>query len=492
MSRILLRFRDEVADPSGRKVSGIAEHQAIIIQRGHVLWGWWKRYDEPDRAQWLMTLPPPFWVDLVSLSEKRQFKAYVTKVEVGHDIDPTLVPPYYRDQLSHIHVWFRLGVIESQVFDESLITRIGVANATLFDTEQTIANAGSQGVISSSAVRWTTINASSTHILHISDLHLGEDHNFLGANEVPVTSVEAGQMSRRITLLQAIEADLQRLGIPSIAAVVVSGDIVTKCKWQLDVVAKFFESLLRTFSLRSEQVMVVPGNHDFYRQDAPPPQALLNYEHEKDFKLFRAQVFSTPPLDAIECGVDIICSSLPYRISFGLLNSARWTAFDGFSEYGFIGKERYKPVLTELSRRSDAVRALVLHHHLVPIEPMVQPGMHPSRPASLTLDAAEILGDAQAAGVTLVLHGHQHRPDIAKISRLRHGIGAAEALDEEITIVAGGSAGSNQLAPHVRNTYTLLSFSATSVRCLIREIDPEDRADGTFAQVDRPIRARSA
>lgn len=135
------------------------------------------------------------------------------------------------------------------------------------------------------------------------------------------------------------------------------------------------------------------------------------------------------------------------------------------------------------------LRALVLHHHLVPIHPFVQPGFPHTRPVSITLDATEIIRDAQEAGVGLILHGHQHYPDIVKISRLRGGSNDdSSLLDEDIFICAAGSCGSSELPRHQWNTYTLLELAANRVCCRMRKLDPEDDDAGDVLNVNLPLR----
>ncbi len=97
--------------------------------------------------------------------------------------------------------------------------------------------------------------------------------------------------------------------------------------------------------------------------------------------------------------------------------------------------------------------------------------------------------DAQEAGVTLVLHGHQHRPDVAKISRLLRDSEVHHGLqDEDVFVCAAGSCGSKELPRHEWNTYTLFEFSEDKIHCRMRKLDPEDNHVGDVINIGLPLR----
>jgi hypothetical protein len=55
-------------------------------------------------------------------------------------------------------------------------------------------------------------------------------------------------------------------------------------------------------------------------------------------------------------------------------------------------------------------RFMALHHHLLPVAEVEAPA---SEGVTLALDASLILAEAQAAGVHVALHGHQHKAKLA-------------------------------------------------------------------------------
>jgi hypothetical protein len=77
---------------------------------------------------------------------------------------------------------------------------------------------------------------------------------------------------------------------------------------------------------------------------------------------------------------------------------------------------------------------------------------------SVTLDAGEVTADLQRHGVHVALHGHQHVPFLARLSRAwpSEGCLAWQGLDQELYVVGMGSSGAaaEYLNDHMRdNTF---------------------------------------
>jgi hypothetical protein len=107
-----------------------------------------------------------------------------------------------------------------------------------------------------------------------------------------------------------------------------------------------------------------------------------------------------------------------WDLRFVCVNSARGRE-EAMKEYGYVGEDRYTPLLNRITAsdegaltdeliRANIFNIGVIHHHLVPTALHSWP--QASRPVSLTLDAGAIIADFQAAGMHLVLQGHQHVP----------------------------------------------------------------------------------
>ena len=106
----------------------------------------------------------------------------------------------------------------------------------------------------------------------------------------------------------------------------------------------------------------------------------------------------------------------------------------------------------------------------LPVAPVEAPN---KRGVTLIPDAAEILGEAQRAGVNLILHGHQHKPKLSLYQDLPLNGGQ---LFDAMYVVANGSAGARQtrLPTGERNTYCLFELGQAGIGSWMREL----RLDG--------------
>lgn len=479
-SSLVLRFRNSVTG-----VLGTEEHRKLIRQFGSTWWGWWKRRDEESHRELLSNLQVPSTVTLISPAEEIQFTAEVRSVRLGEPPDLNRVPAYYREKANEIPAWFELTEIVAVELDQELLGALSHSLLTLLTPEMIDQLRRGSDVAASSE-----IESDYNYLLHISDIHLGDDHNFVLPGGQGASTPDPRRANKRISLVEAIRSDLDQLEVRGLAAVVVSGDIVSRCKWNYDLVLGFFSELADAVRVPRSSILLVPGNHDFYRQDEDPSNLdPVNYQHEMAYRGFCSEFHGTRPLAEINRTARISFRKEGFALVLGLLNSARWASVPNFFDYGFVGKEKYQSVLKDMRHLSaePSVRALVLHHHLVPIQPMEQPGLSPTRPVSLTLDATELMRDAQETGVSLVLHGHQHRADIVKVARLRAGGGSNGLNDEDVYICSGGSCGSSDLPRHQWNAYSLFKFGRTGASCHMRTLDPEDNHHQDIVVVDLPV-----
>jgi hypothetical protein len=88
---------------------------------------------------------------------------------------------------------------------------------------------------------------------------------------------------------------------------------------------------------------------------------------------------------------------------------------------------------------------------------------------TLALDASLILAEAQAAGVHIALHGHQHK---AKLATYMNVPLAGAAPSNPIHVVANGSAGLAvaRLPNGENNTYCVFSVEDERLRLRVREL----------------------
>jgi hypothetical protein len=169
------------------------------------------------------------------------------------------------------------------------------------------------------------------------------------------------------------------------------------------------------------------------------------------------------------------------------LNSWVISRKTSWTQYGFVGEGN--KAIEQLEReeiRKPTFKFMALHHHLLPVADIEYPG---ATGVSLTLDASDVLLDAQRAGVNVVLHGHQHKPKVTKYEAIplaREKRSAEEHLTG-LYVIANGSAGvtsdRHRLPVGSLNTYCLFKLTSTSVELTLREFRPDSRpGDTLFSQ----------
>lgn len=505
---LILRFRDAVDG-----VSGSAEHKRLIRETGSVFWGWWKKQFEDARVDILERLVPGFSAILISPNEGLQFLAQGKGVLRGGRPEEVKIPAYYRNAGIDIPVWFEFTQIEQTKYDEALGSSLSALDVTILEARVVDGMVKAIAPNLSSAPQGV-VTLEKQNLLHISDLHIftGE-HNFAypGASTIPVPG--RADAEGVVTLGQAIADDLRRIK-RQVGAVVVSGDIVSRGSWDQLAVEAVFKSLQEALEVPPDLFYILPGNHDFYRVDALPPNP-GNYDYEMSFRHFRNAFLSQNVKVPLENVVRFAVPGREYELQLAMLNSARWSPIEDFYEYGFVGRDKYLSVLQGL-RGVRAVKMLALHHHIVPVQlldvPEVAgvaavaqaippkagrkrakavPNKPTRRPVSVTLDSVDLVHEAQSAGVSLILHGHQHKPSVTKLARLRKEGSAFRGLDDEDIYVCGaGTAGSRLLPADTPNSYSLLRFGSTAIELEVRGICPQGRELGPVLQASLPIKVR--
>ncbi len=323
-----------------------------------------------------------------------------------------------------------------------------------------------------------------TCVLHLSDLHFGDDYGF----RMQCDDVLLGDS--RKTLTDCLVADLERLGLNNkIAVIIVTGDFVTRGNFS-DSVKKAaldeFSALRSRLNLDLDQIIAVPGNHDVVRY---PQNGMIDlrenaigmqtrYEHETAFRTFVDELVGRDWKEPLNYSRRIRLGKIDLDIC--VVNSCTITATE-WTEYGYVGHSGLDAIqdLEKNSIDRPTYRFLALHHHLLPVANVEALN---SKGVTLTLNASEILSASQKSGVHVALHGHQHKPKIAMYQNL--GLNG-DATHNPIFVVANGSssAGNTRLPAGERNTYGLFILTENAIEVRIREL----RLDGqqgmeTFAQ----------
>jgi hypothetical protein len=226
--------------------------------------------------------------------------------------------------------------------------------------------------------------------------------------------------------------------------------------------------------------VLIPGNHDFGLIDGT--NKVVDYSHERDFRGFYIEFYKQhfPELERLHA-FELLSG---WKLNFVALNSARPRGKDTTMNYGYVGSQRYKPLLETLTQMqegqisddpssSKTLNCVVLHHHLINVA-MADPKKE--HPISVTLDSAEMLEDFSKANINCVLHGHQHVSFVTSIEpSIIHGAGDWFEHKRRITILGAGSAGveKERLSDKVRqNSYNIYTPSEQGLKLEIEEYNP--------------------
>jgi hypothetical protein len=467
---IALRFRD--ATPG---VDTISEHRALLAREGAVWWGWWKKDFEDGQVDYFKSWKAGEPVDLLiaDRSTGRMFYATCIQCAVGSAdvVDSRRIPEYYREYLGNVFGWFLLRSIDDVPFLEDISAKLGNNTMIRLDAAVSIPEAASV----------TTDIAKGSCLLYLSDLHFGSDYDFVPQGTTPQIG------DQRKTLTESLLADLHRIGLATeIGAVLVTGDFTTGGDWADETRAQIlseFAVLRGALGVDKSMILAVPGNHDIVRY--PPGTAVsaakiavgaqTTYKHERDFRNFLDELVDRNWKDPLNYVRRLTFGSAD--LLFCVLNSCAIVATE-WTEYGFVGTgglDTLKKLGAEPILRP-TFKFMALHHHLLPVAGIEAPN---SKGVTLSLDASELLDQAQIAGVQIALHGHQHMSRLVRYQTipLLGGSGG-----EPMYIVSNGSAGvSGRRRPgSERNSYCIFKCEDDGLRLWIRELRPDAKEGATL------------
>jgi predicted phosphodiesterase len=419
MSSILLRFRDTIDG-----IDTIKEHTDLIDNKGYTWWGWWKKTNEPNNTSEISIFQKNVQNNNVSIiglfdrNTSRFFSAQICEVKANlkskiDSPDKRLTPKYYNDV--KLHCWFKLCLI-SQITEaefKNLFSIVPTKEETLYCLPYSEEAEIQRKIIESNV------------ILHLSDLHFGEDFGF------PSSTSVAG-----VSLIDRFKSYFELENKVKIGLVIVSGDITSRANMGVlqGPAIEFLNKLCEVLNIKKDQLVIVPGNHDIPIKDA-------NYfasNHENSYKLFLKELYG----ERKEMfGYDKFITTDGLKIDILRINSSRLRNKTEMN-YGYVGWDDYRYLILEnIEEEAPTIKIAVLHHHLVSVSSEESFDVeYKYGNVSVTIDAGKVIDGLQHNNFNLVLHGHQHLPSINKVSR---GIknGSTVKLDKGLFLLGAGSAG---------------------------------------------------
>jgi 3',5'-cyclic AMP phosphodiesterase CpdA len=470
LETIVLRFYDFDYET-------IKEHLKIIDEKNFVWWAWWKKIQERWQGRALEEVASrcPIKIGLVNRTAKEFYEAKCEKVVFetsGSRIpspDGEFTPNYYRHSIHP--AWFKISSIEKIGEDdfERYFAEIPKGEPTLFVVERK----SSGLVLLDEEVREpNTVKTRGDAILHLSDIHFGEDHGY--------PSVTKKSPTTAYSLAHTIGAIVESLGGINIGMVVLSGDLLTRGDPEGYVVAQnFLNDLLVKLRLGKEHVIIVPGNHDIAISDFQT--APYQYEPEDPYRNFLKSFYGGGE-NRIERFQHFL-SPAGWTMNFLSLNSSSIRKKD-FMDYGYVGRDKYEPFLRILDNvngernaaelmAAKVLNFVVLHHHILPVQDVDLP--EPERPVSIMLDAGQLVSSFQSSNIHFVLHGHQHVPFIGSTARVRRLKGAWLGCETPLTVLGSGSSGAKveRLFNVMRNnTLSIYTPKEDGLSILIQQFNP--------------------
>jgi 3',5'-cyclic AMP phosphodiesterase CpdA len=499
--RYLFRFRDLVA-------ATLEEHEKIINSKGSCWWGWWKRPSETSRLEVWKTLKDQIAaqgeavVGLFDSGTGLVHKAWIKEVILPDDDAPdgrvavpkreqNLVPPYYRES-PFSRAWMRIVRIERNVdffdhysFSEAPILPNYDANAlkmfvgkvvrdkaelTGMDTTIWSVRSKRPGDIEQKIllsipslpepVSANVVSCQSNLVLHLTDVHFATGSR----RDKHVWKFEGEGGPSRRTLVEAVTSALQGRNI---GLILVTGDFsFVASKEEFDAALASMRRLLGIFNLSTDQLVIIPGNHDIkwtnnddYDDESEVTSA--PDEAKAAYATFYQQLYRHEANEHLSMGRRFL---LPNGISLEICavnSSALETGKNFLAGIGRIDEAAIETVANRLgwnaSGASMALRILMIHHHLALTEDLESPTGY-KRGFGLAIDAVRVQRMAAKLGVQLALHGHKHRAFLWRsfVFELPENAQPNYFLGE-LAIIGGGSAGSIE-TEGFSNYFNLLDF----------------------------------
>jgi predicted phosphodiesterase len=513
----ILRFRDLVTESGGT----ISRHMDLIRDRQAVWWAWWRKAGETvpvDEMRRLRTIARGAGL-AVYLHDSGQNKLYAaTCRDIDWTVEPegkaspedTLTPDYYRQR--QYMMWFKFSHISELPDPKEVLQKLtyvqvgsmfetGVSRYAAFygkaidDSEELteqnrtiwfvrewrIGDRTGRHVLLDAAINISSqfpkqrIETASTNVLWLSDIHFStattdSPHTFAMPNGV--SSVH------RVTLSGAIVRDFPDARF---AAILVSGDITWRAGTDEFLVARReLQDVMNDTGMDATRLIVVPGNHDLAYSKNPDDLSsqveFATVEARSAYTQFYYDLYHEPPSEHLAMGRHLLLSNGVLVDIVALNSSALQQAPNRLQGHGYVGDEQLRMAAramgwTDGAQKRRVFRIVMLHHHLVPMNYMLDPER--LRGFSVSLDAEAIMRWLVEHRVDLVLHGHMHEPGIVRVEKPIDR-SKPDAGWYGFTIAGMGTTGAHAeaLTEVGKNTVGLLDFQDDAVEVRIQTIHP--------------------
>ena len=285
-------------------------------------------------------------------------------------------------------------------------------------------------------------------IIHLSDIHFGEDHRFIP----PLTSEGDRAAGAGIPkLLEKLQEDFEGPDTSCPVIFCITGDITTTASYdEFDQAESFINSLAQSRIFGCERgmksILIVPGNHDVSYTGKSIGERWQRWVE------FNNRLYGTAVKRENPWAVSKVCDLIDeFGVVVLCLNSCIYIEKDKLSEKrGELDDKQLLKIKQELqniepSRLDSAIRIALIHHHPVLIPELVEK----DRGYDAVVQADKLLTILHQFGFHLLLHGHKHYP-LTFLEDIN--VGFLENDDQPIMVVAGGSVGSTGLPDHPKKS----------------------------------------
>jgi 3',5'-cyclic AMP phosphodiesterase CpdA len=276
------------------------------------------------------------------------------------------------------------------------------------------------------------------HIIHLSDLHFGNDHRFMSPS---TTTGDTPLRSGFPSLIDKLRQDFEDPPQLQNLVLCLTGDFATNPNNFIEFrrAEEFIKALAAApihGAVRGmNSIFLVPGNHDVSFDKGTISERWERYIGFVN-RLQQSNLDDADPLGTVklhnrvaDLGALILCLNSAVYVEKGSPNEHR-------GEVDQRQLERIDRMLSQVPKEelNISVRIALIHHHPVLIPALAEPG----RGYDAVENSGLLLQILRNYGFHLILHGHKHNPYVFT----EDSQSAWTGTSQPIVIVAGGSVGS--------------------------------------------------